>query len=173
MSGRGRSNRRGFRGRERDRDNRGNRKKGDDPQFDKSRGILIDRPKWTPPQVSSEPVPVPDCPYCGKPIKDLAAAIADKDSGQAVHFDCIIRRLAESEILERGDTIAYIGGGRFGVVHFNTAQENFNSQGGRRFANGSEGTENHTFTIKKILACEKTEERADWRRILTDHFSVT
>jgi len=183
-SGRGGSNRRGFRRRERDRDNRpkdnsgnnpgANKKKADNPRFDKTRGVLIDRPRWTPPQVSAEPIPVPDCPYCGKPIKDLASAIADKDSGQAVHFECIIGRLAENETLERGDAITYIGGGRFGVVHFNTPQEGSNPQGDRRDAgSGHAGADNHTFTIKKIFEWENKDERADWRRLLADRFSVT
>jgi hypothetical protein len=162
-NGKGGSNRRGFRHRDREKDNWSkdnsnsscNKKKGNTPRFDKSRGVLIDRPKWTPPQVSAEPIPVPDCPYCGKPITDLATAIADKDSGQAVHFDCIIGRLAENETLERGDAIAYIGGGRFGVVHFNNPQEN------------------RIFSIKKIIEWENKDERVDWRRIVADHFSVT
>jgi hypothetical protein len=180
-NGRGGSNRRGFRRRDHDRDNwskdnsnnQGNKKKGDNPRFDKSRGMLIDRPKWTPPQVSAEPIPVPDCPYCGKPIKDLAAAIADKDSGQAVHFDCIIGRLAENESLEQGDTIAYIGGGRFGVVHFSgrgTRGEASGrpSPGGPGFAG-----ENRIFTIKKVIEWENKDERVDWSRVMADHFSVT
>jgi hypothetical protein len=135
--------------------------------------MLIDRPKWTPPQVSAEPIPVPDCPYCGKPIKDLAAAIADKDSGQAVHFDCIIGRLAENETLEQGDAIAYIGGGRFGVVHFIGPQGN--PQGGRRSPPGGAGFEgeNRVFSIKKVIEWENKDERVDWRRVMADHFSVT
>jgi hypothetical protein len=190
-SGRGGNNRRGFRRRDHDRDNRpkdnsgnsigANKKKADNLKFDKNRGVLVDRPKWTPPQVSTEPIPVPDCPYCGKPIKDIASAIADKDSGQAVHFDCIIGRLAENETLERGDSIAYIGGGRFGVVHFNASQEGY-SQGGRRAGESggeprpwrasAEGS-GHGFTIKKIFEWENKDERADWRRLLADRFSVT
>jgi hypothetical protein len=120
-----------------------------------------------------EPIPVPECPYCGKPIKDLALAIADKDSGRAVHFDCIIGRLAENETLERGDGIVYIGGGRFGIVHFNTAQENSSSQGEHGGGLGSGKAESRTFTIKKIFEWENKDERADWRRLLADHFSVT
>jgi hypothetical protein len=177
-SGRGGNNRRGSRRRERERnnwsrDNTGSKKRGDNPRFDKSRGIFIDRPKWTPPQVSTEPIPVPECPYCGKPIKDLAVAIADKDSGRAVHFDCIIGRLAKNETLERGDSIAYIGGGRFGIVHFTAARENSSSQRERRGGSGPGKAESQTFTIKKIFEWENKEERADWRKLLADYFSVT
>jgi len=114
-----------------------------------------DRPQWTPPKLSSEPIPVPDCPYCGKPIKDLTVAISDKNSGQAVHFDCIISRISQSEKLEHGDIISYIGGGRFGIVNYSNSS---NSQ---------------SFVIKKILEWEIKENRAEWRQTVSDHFSVT
>jgi hypothetical protein len=103
----------------------------------------------------SGPLPVPDCPYCGKPIQDIASAISDRHSGQPVHFDCIITRIAEGEMLEQGDTVTYIGGGRFGIVHFNNPQ---NAQG---------------FKIKKILEWEDKENRSEWRRTVSDHYSVT
>jgi hypothetical protein len=178
-SGRGGNNRRGSRRREHERDNwsrdntAGNKKRGNNPRFDRNRGGIVDRPKWTPPQVSTESIPVPNCPYCGEPIKDLAAAIADKDSGRAVHFECIIGRLAENETLERGDSIVYIGGGRFGIVHFNTSRENSGFREERRGGSGPGRTENQTFTIKKIFEWEDKDERADWRKLLADHFSVT
>ncbi|AEF85617.1 conserved hypothetical protein [Treponema primitia ZAS-2] len=152
-SGRGGNNRRGFKHRERDKDNK--KKAGDNVRFDKAKGALVDRPKWTAPKISAEPIPVPECPYCGKPIRDLAAALTDKSSGQAVHFDCVVARLAEKETLERGDTVTYIGGGRFGVVHFSNPQDPRN------------------FTIKKIFEWEDKEHRADWRRSLADHYSIT
>jgi hypothetical protein len=124
-------------------------------RFDKNRGALYDRPRWSPPPLSSEPLPVPDCPYCGRPIKDLSTALADKNSGQPVHFDCVIARIAEGEILEQGDAVTYIGGGRFGIVHFNNPQ---NTQ---------------DFNIKKILEWENKENRSEWRKVVSDHYSVT
>ncbi|MDR2745929.1 MAG: hypothetical protein LBB77_00655 [Treponema sp.] len=129
--------------------------------------ILYDRPKWKAPQLSTEPIPHPVCPYCGKPIKDIAAAITDKATGQPVHFDCAAARIAEGETLESGDAVVYIGGGRFGIVHFpgmirDTLQ-------GRR--NGDDyNTRN--FQIKKILEWEDKENRAPWRKDIEDHFSV-
>jgi hypothetical protein len=105
--------------------------------------------------MSSEPIPVPLCPYCGKPIRDLSAALTDKTSGEAVHFDCVLARLTENETLERGDAVIYIGGGRFGVVHFNNPSDT------------------RGFTIKKIFEWEDKENRAEWRKSLADHFSVT
>jgi hypothetical protein len=105
--------------------------------------------------MSSEPFPAFDSPYCGKPIRDLAAAIADKNTGEAAHFDCVIARISEGENLEKGDSVAYIGGGRFGIVHFNSSQDPQN------------------FSIKKIVEWENKENRADWRKVISDHYSVT
>jgi hypothetical protein len=153
-SGRGGNSRRGFRRKDKDKD-KDAKKKADNPRFDKHRGIFVDRPKWVPPVLSAEPIPVPDCPYCGKPIRDLAMALTDKASGAAVHFDCVIARLAENETLDRGDAVTYIGGGRFGVVHFNNPQDT------------------RGFTVKKIVEWEDKENRADWRKSLADHYSIT
>ena len=114
-----------------------------------------DRPRWTAPKMSTEPIPVPDCPYCGKAIKDMALAISDKNSGAAIHFDCVIARISQSEKLEPGDTISYIGGGRFGIINQ------------RNPANPQ------SFLIKKIFEWEIKENRAEWRQTISDHFSVT
>ncbi|AEF81652.1 conserved hypothetical protein [Leadbettera azotonutricia ZAS-9] len=136
--------------------NSGNsRTSNDNSRFERNKGVMFDRPKWTPPQAPSEPLPVPDCPWCGKPIKDIASAIADKDSGVPVHFDCVIARLSEGEILEKGDAVSYIGGGRFGIVHYLNPQDMRN------------------FTIKKIFEWENKENRAEWRSTVCDHYSVT
>jgi hypothetical protein len=160
MSGNGKggnNRRRSFRRRERDNENwaRDGKKKADKPQYDKNRGVIHERPKWTPPKMSAEPIPALDCPLCGKPIKDISTAISDKILDQAVHFDCAIAKIAEQEPLERGDAITYIGGGRFGVVHFSNPQDAKN------------------FTIKKILEWEDKEHRAEWRKTIADHYSVT
>jgi 5-methylcytosine-specific restriction endonuclease McrA len=160
MSGKGGNNRRrSFRHQERNNwqenpQNQG-KKKPEKFRFDKNRGIIYDRPKWTPVKPPSEPLPSGDCAYCGKPIRDIAAAISDEQSGKLVHFDCVIAKIAENEILERGDAVTYIGGGRFGVVHFSSPQET------------------RHFKIKKILEWESTENRAEWRKTVADYFSAT
>jgi hypothetical protein len=125
------------------------------PRIEKTRMSLGERPMWTPPKMSSDPLPCPDCLYCGKPIRDIASALADKRTGEAVHFDCIITKITKDEILEKGDVVAYIGGGRFGVVHFNSPGEI------------------KKFTIKKILEWENKDCRAEWRTSISDHFSIT
>jgi hypothetical protein len=147
---RGNNRRRPFKHRERDNE----KKTGDIRRSERNPALLFDRPKWVPPQMSAEPIPQADCPYCGKPIRDISAAIADKNSGVPVHFDCVIARLAEGEMLEPGDAVTYIGGGRFGVVQFPNPQDTRN------------------FKIKKIFEWEDKENRADWRRNISDHYSV-
>jgi hypothetical protein len=135
--------------------------------FRDSERIAYDRPKWKAPQPSTEPIPHPLCPYCGKPIKDIAAAITDRATGQPAHFDCIAARIAEGETLESGDAVVYIGGGRFGVVHFpGMIRDTLQGRG-----NG-DGYDTRNFQIKKIVEWEDKENRALWRKNIEDHFSV-
>ena len=147
-----RQRRRSFRHRE----NSGHDKKeSQKPQQEKKQVQLQERPKWTPPKIPSDPLPSPPCPICGKTIRDIATAIAEKETGRAVHFDCIIARITQEEKLEKGDSVSYLGGGRFGIVYFNNAGES------------------KKFTIKKVLEWENKEIRADWRSAVSDHYSVT
>ena len=122
---------------------------------EKGRLSYYERPKWIPPKISTEPLPSPDCPFCGKPIRDIASALEDKVTNKAVHFDCAINRIVEAEILEKGDVVAYIGGGRFGVVHFNNPGEI------------------KRFSIKRIYEWENKDSRAGWRNIVSDHYTIT
>ena len=111
----------------------------------------VERPKWTPQRMNTNPLPVPDCPFCGKPIRDISQAIADKDTGIPVHFDCVINRINVGEILEKDDSVTYIGGGRFGVVSFSARNE---------------------FKIKRIIEWENKDKRAEWRSEICEHYSV-
>jgi hypothetical protein len=113
-----------------------------------------DRPKWTPPELSKEPIPTPLCPLCNKPIEELAQAVTDKISGEAAHFDCVRKKIAAFEVLVPGDDIAYIGGGRFGIVNL-------------------DGQDKRYFKIKKIIEYEGRELRAGWRDNIAGHFSLT
>ena len=124
-------------------------------RYEKRRGGFIERLRWTPPEPPADPLPAADCPWCGKPIRDMSSAITETGSGQPVHFDCVIQRLGSSEKLESGDSISYIGGGRFAVVHFGSAP------GSRKFV------------IKKIFEWENKENRSEWRKSICNHFSVT
>jgi hypothetical protein len=129
---------------------RGERRAGSD-----AHSHTYERLRWMPPVLPTEPLPMPDCSYCGRPIRDIAAAVDDKASGIPVHFDCIIKHLTETELIEKGGIIAYIGGGRFGVVHF----------GGSR--------DKPAFKILKIFEWEQKDSRAEWRKKVSDHYSLT
>jgi hypothetical protein len=124
-------------------------------KLERRRGGLFDRPKWVPPVPSSDPLPAASCAWCDKPIKDISLAISEPDTGKPVHFECVINRIIERETLENGDTVSYIGGGRFGIVHFNNPPDT------------------RDFTIKKIFEWENKENRSDWRVTISEHFSIT
>ncbi|MDR0552031.1 MAG: hypothetical protein LBG72_08465 [Spirochaetaceae bacterium] len=124
-------------------------------KFDKTKGVWAARPKWTPVAMLEDALPVPQCPICGKPITELSSAFSDKMSGEAVHFECARESAGRSAALSPGDTVAYIGAGRFAVVNYPHTQN---------FKNAS---------IKQIIEWEKREERMPWRRLVADHFSLT
>ncbi|MDR2178207.1 MAG: hypothetical protein LBP20_09245 [Treponema sp.] len=138
----------------------------DNRRHDK-RAPFFERPKWTAPHPSTEPIPHPLCPCCGKPIKDMSTAIADKDSGEPSHFECVAARIAGRETLESGDAVVYIGGGRFGIVHFpGMIRDNSWSR------KNSDDYDTRGFQIKKIVEWENKENRAPWRKNIEEHFSV-
>jgi hypothetical protein len=126
-----------------------------DGKFEKSRASFQDRPRWTAPELPENPITTPDCPWCGQQIKEITSAIADKDTGRPIHFDCVLARVTESVSLETNDSVCYIGGGRFGVIHFNNPPDT------------------RDFTIKKILEWEVKENSDDWRRPISEYFSIT
>ena len=134
-------------------------KKGGGELYRKEKPASFDRPKWVPPKISTEPLPVPDCPWCGKPIKDISLAMTDRESGAPVHFECVSARIAVGEVLEKGEVITYIGGGRFGIVYFS--------------GSGNSHQVNRNFKIKKIVEWEDKDKRADWRSLISDRYSIT
>jgi hypothetical protein len=102
----------------------------------------------------------------------MFSAIADKDSGVPVHFDCVSARIAFGEKLEKGESIAYIGGGRFGIVSFgNSAGKTGMPQESRQDRSSPQA--GRDFTIRKIIEWEKMDKRAEWRSLICEHFSVT
>jgi hypothetical protein len=89
---------------------------------------------------------------CGQPITDLASAISDREGDGVFHFDCIAAKLKARETLGAGDSLTYIGGGRFGIVHHDSPKK---------------------FTIKKIIEWDQREERVPWRKLVADYHSNT
>lgn len=94
------------------------------------------------------------CTRCGKPIKDISAALADKQDGKPVHFDCVLNYLQQQEILQENEAISYIGQGRFAVIKYAsmvTMKE---------------------FSIERIIEWEDKNSRAEWRGTIADRFSL-
>jgi hypothetical protein len=152
----GNNRRRSFRRRDRDENwSRDGKKKENQPRYDKQKGLVLDRPKWAPPIVSREPLPQLECAVCGKPIKDITLAMAEKSSKKPIHFDCVIAQILKHEKMEKGDVVTYIGGGRFGVVHFDSPHDH------------------RKFNIKKIFEYEEKDARAEWRNIMAERYSTT
>lgn len=102
----------------------------------------------------SEPAELFTCARCGKPIKDLSAALADKTDGKPVHFDCVLNFLKQNETLHENEALSYIGQGRFAVIKYAsmvTMKE---------------------FTIVRIIEWEDKNQRAEWRGTIADRFSL-
>lgn len=89
-----------------------------------------------------------NCIICGKPIADAASSMAMPDSGEPAHFDCVLKQISESETLAEGDTVAYLGGGAFGII-----QKETGSPAG--------------FRIKKKIDFENKEKIGVWRKKLS------
>ena len=89
---------------------------------------------------------VPQCPYCGQNVRDVLTAIAVENDETPVHFDCVLKKIAESEKLEAKDKICYLGNGSFGIVHFKNPSDPTN------------------FVIKKRIQIEDEKKQISWRR---------
>jgi len=124
-------------------------------KFEKTRISLHERPRWTAPILPANPITTPDCHWCGKQIKDITTAISDKDTGRPVHFDCVLARIAEMEKLDSNDSVCYIGGGRFGIIHYNSPSDKRN------------------YSIRKVLEWENKDSDFEWRRPISEYFSIT
>lgn len=114
-----------------------------------------ERFRWTAPEMPKNPITSPNCPWCGKQITDITTAITDKDTGLPVHFDCVLQRIAGMETLEDNESICYIGGGRFGVLRYNNPPDI------------------KDFSIKKIFEWELKDTNTEWRRPISEYFSIT
>jgi len=125
-------------------------------KFEKTTHGFYERLQWTAPVLPTDYQTItPDCPWCGKQIKDVTCAIADKDTGRPVHFDCVLARVTDMVTLEVNDAVCYIGGGRFGVIHYNNPPDI------------------KDFTIKKIIDWEVKDNSNDWRMPISEYFSIT
>ncbi|MDR1836837.1 MAG: hypothetical protein LBQ89_04175 [Treponema sp.] len=156
--GNNRRNRERFSGR-RDEAQRHGRKHSDnifsERKFEKNRPSSYERPHWTAPLLPANPITTPDCPWCGKKITDITTAISDRDTGLPVHFDCVVERISKMETLEENDSICYSGGGRFMIVHYNNPPDT------------------KDYTIKKVLEWEAKDNKNEWRKPISEYYSIT
>ena len=95
-----------------------------------------------------------ECSLCNKPVTDLACALADKNTGEPVHFDCVLKYLSEHETLSEGQSIAYIGQGRFGVIVKTPLRT-------------------PSFSIERIIEWESREQKIQWRSNIAELYSCT
>lgn len=93
------------------------------------------------------------CEYCNQPIEELASAIANKDTGNPAHFDCVLSKINETEKLADNEKITYIGQGRFAVVYFENPHDL------------------RHFTIKRVIEWEKREATYEWRTEIANTYS--
>ena len=94
------------------------------------------------------PIVLPDCPVCGKQVRELASALTHRVSRQPAHFDCVVRELRESNEVAPQEKICYLGGGTFGILEFQP------SSGSPRFV------------IKKRIPYEEKETPQEWKKPL-------
>jgi hypothetical protein len=101
------------------------------------------RPAW--PEM---PLVFPDCPICGKPVRDLPSALTHKITRKPAHFDCIMRELSDSNEVAPQERICYLGGGSFGILEFKPP-------GGPI-----------KFVIRKRIPYEEKETPQEWKKTL-------
>ncbi len=85
------------------------------------------------------------CEYCARPIHELSSALIDKKTGGAIHFDCVLSKLNETETLEEGQKITYIGQGKFAVIFFENPHDL------------------RKFTIVRTIEWEDHDATSEWR----------
>jgi hypothetical protein len=85
----------------------------------------------------------PECPICNQSVKFLLTAISVGDDNSPAHFDCVIKRISETEELGPKEKITYIGNGNFAVV------------------SGKLGKD---LIIKKKIEFEGKESKSEWRK---------
>jgi hypothetical protein len=91
----------------------------------------------------------PACCVCGKPIRDILAALLHKDTGEPAHFDCIAKELLAGETLAEGERFTYLGSGVFGIIRPGKAGDP------------------SSIVIRKKIDYEDKEKAAAWKRTLS------
>jgi hypothetical protein len=93
------------------------------------------------------------CELCGQPITDISSAVANRGSGNPVHFDCVLNKLNQEEHPAENDKVTYIGAGKFAVLHFDNPHDM------------------RHFSIVKTIEWEDANKKADWRSEIAGLYS--
>ncbi|MCI1208802.1 MAG: hypothetical protein LKF96_05095 [Treponema sp.] len=93
------------------------------------------------------------CEKCGLPINDIASALPDRETGNPVHFDCVLDELQKNEHVKENEKITYIGQGRFAVLHFDNIHDMKH------------------FTIQKVIPWEDRDADCSWRKEMAALYS--
>ena len=94
------------------------------------------------------PIVLPDCPVCGKQVRELASALTHRVARQPAHFECVLRELLDSNEIAPEEKICYLGGGSFGILEFRPP-------GGPT-----------RFVIRKRIQYEEKETPQEWKKPL-------
>ena len=108
----------------------------------------VDRQRGEKPREPSVARPLPECPICGRPVRELAAALTHRPTGAPAHFDCILKELRDTNELAPQEKLCYLGGGTFGILQFRP------SGGANRF------------TIRKRIPYEEKDSHQEWKKTL-------
>jgi hypothetical protein len=100
------------------------------------------------PAQPSVPIMLPDCPVCGKQVRELASAVTHRVARQPAHFDCVMREIRDSNEVAPQEKVCYLGGGSFGIIELRPP-------GGPT-----------RFVIRKRIQYEEKETPQDWKKVL-------
>ena len=152
---------------------RNNRRRKDAPR--KSGGQYTEHPSERIKLYEGEPV---ECSFCGKPVTDVASALADKTTDKPVHFDCVLDYLAEHETLSAGQSISYIGQGRFAVISSKVPASVQGTSAAGLVAGGAvasgaaaAGLPSPRFVIERVIEWEPRDKKYEWRANIADAYS--
>ncbi|EPF30308.1 hypothetical protein HMPREF9194_00623 [Treponema maltophilum ATCC 51939] len=152
---------------------RNNRRRKDAPR--KSGGQYTERPSERIKLYEGEPV---ECSFCGKPVTDVASALADRTTDKPVHFDCVLDYLAEHETLSAGQSISYIGQGRFAVISSKvpasvqgTSAVGVAAAGAAAAGVAAAGLPSPRFVIERVIEWEPRDKKYEWRANIADAYS--
>lgn len=95
------------------------------------------------------------CPLCNEVIDDMSSSMADKNTGEPIHFDCALEEASKNEKLKDNERFTYIGQGRFAVLSFEDPRDM------------------RHFKIERIVEWEDKNKPSEWRGEIAGLYSQT